>query len=145
MKEIVGELWDYLNKNFTRICITTNGDINSRGLAVMGRGCAFEAKKRFPWIARDLAQLIEMKGNIFQHVYGNIYAFPVKHHWDEPADLDLIKESAKSLASRALEYPLTTFILPRPGCGNGRLTWEEVKPVIEPILVTDNIWVITKK
>jgi hypothetical protein len=25
-------------------------------------------------------------------------------------------------------------LLPRPGCGNGHRTWDEVCPVIEPIL-----------
>jgi len=31
--------------------------------------------------------------------------------------------------------------LPRPGCGNGHRTWEEVKPLLDGL--PDNVWVIT--
>mgnify|MGYP001580901715 CR=1 FL=1 len=60
------------------------------------------------------------------------------------ADLELIKESASQLAVVAGAYSNKTFVLPRPGCGNGGLKWEDVKPVIEPIL-PDNVHVITLK
>jgi hypothetical protein len=63
MTEIVGNLWDYIDDPDVIICITTNGDINSRGEAVMGRGCAFEAKKRFPGVEKELAAMIRMLGN----------------------------------------------------------------------------------
>lgn len=44
-----------------------------------------------------------------------------------------------------LGLPIRTVfaaVLPRPGCGNGRLTWEQVKPVIK--FLPDNVWVISR-
>ena len=45
------------------LCITTNGYISSKGKAVMGRGCALEAKKLSPGLDRLLASKIKENGN----------------------------------------------------------------------------------
>lgn len=144
MKEIVGDLWDFYAKPSTIILITTNGKVRRDGRAVMGRGCAKEATQRFADIAKTLGELIEQYGNIVQEIRIGVWAFPVKHSWEMDADMELIKSSARQLAEHATDLANLTFILPRPGCGNGRLGWEDVKKVIEPIL-PDNVWVITKK
>ena len=144
MKEVFGNAWDYPANVF---CITTNGTVKSSdGAGVMGRGIAAEAKKRFPGIDKKLGNMICKHGN---HVYlatdfgsGDLCFFPVKHNWWEKADLNLIKRSAMELASIAEAFPETIFVLPRPGCGNGGLCWDLVKPVIEKIL-PDNVHVIT--
>ena len=64
------------------ICITTNGFVRSDGRAVMGRGCALEAKKLFPDIDKKLGEILKTKGNIpaiLSTVDGiDIVAFPVK-------------------------------------------------------------------
>jgi hypothetical protein len=82
--------------------------------------------------------------------YGIIF-MPVKHNWWEKADPELIVQSAhevvaladreQALYKRANEsngHPerveWANIWMPRPGCGNGRLRWEDVKPRIEPIL-----------
>jgi hypothetical protein len=33
--------------------------------------------------------------------------------------------------------------LPRPGCGNGRLNWEDVKKILSPILKSDQFHIVT--
>ena len=71
-----------------------------------------------------------------------LLTFPVKHNWWQPADLDLIAKSAEALEYMALSKPDTSFLLPRPGCGNGKLTWAEVRPVIK--FLPDNVLVIDK-
>ena len=53
MIEIRGDLWSHIGKADV-ICITTNGFVKSNGDAVMGRGCARQAARRYP----DMLQLL---------------------------------------------------------------------------------------
>jgi O-acetyl-ADP-ribose deacetylase (regulator of RNase III) len=69
-----------------------------------------------------------MKG---QQVGLELYSFPVKHNWWENADFDLIEQSTIELKSIADRKKYDTIVLPRPGCGNGGLDWEDVKPILE--------------
>jgi len=148
MKEVVGELWSYLNKPNHVICITTNGvRKKDTGELVMGRGCAKEAKVLFPWLPKLLGDQVDRHGNIPVLVspvgVGHILNFPTKHKWFESSDMELIKQSAEHLKGIALKHAELTFILPRPGCGNGGLKWEDVKPVIVGVL-PDNVVIISK-
>ncbi len=140
MIEVTGDLWTY---PADYRLITTNGTVKKNGECVMGRGCAFEAKRKYPHLAKDLGELIQAYGN---RVWGfpntNLISFPVKHNWYEKADLELIKRSTKQLEDIArLDYGIT-YVLPRPGCGNGGRKWEEVKPIVS--ILPDNVHVITK-
>jgi len=153
MLEAKGNLWGFPN---TVVCITTNGFVKSNGRAVMGRGCAKEARDRYPGIDLALGSLIRKYGNAINllnwemHDMGFdldriIFSFPVKHNWWEKADIDLIKRSAvelNNLKYNNKEWLDANFVLPRPGCGNGQLDWADVKPVIAPIL-DDRITVVT--
>ncbi len=145
MKEIFGDLFE--QKDADAICITTNGNVKKNGEAVMGRGCAKEADRRWN-CSKTLGEAIEEGGNfpIIFHRTGDydVVSFPVKHKWWEKADMSLIKESAKCLVSFANIYEWKKVVLPRPGCGNGRLDWKDVKRVLEPIL-DDRFYVITNK
>jgi len=141
MKEIVGELWDYYKKLNTVILITTNGFVKKNGCGVMGRGCALEASQRIKQFPALLGYHIQKNGNVPMRVPGEpILTFPVKHSWWEQADLKLIKRSAEWLAGCDESY---TYVLPRPGCGNGKLDWPTVKRVLESAELQDNVWVIS--
>jgi hypothetical protein len=141
MKEIRGELWDYYGKPDTKICLTVNGTIKANGCAVMGRGCALEATQRFPNIAKVWGQRLKDYRLEFMYLHEfDLFMFPVKYNWWEQASLELIAKSAKALCSPARFE--AQIILPRPGCGNGRLTWAEVKPVIE--FLPDNVLVLSR-
>lgn len=147
MIEIKGNLWDYWNPAHV-VLITTNGTLKKNGECVMGRGCALEAKQRMPWIAKRLGDQLKQRGNVpsllTEEPLSPIFSFPVKHNWWEEADLDLIKRSLEGLYEimATIGFQKQPFILPRPGCGNGRLTWEQVKPLFVP--VSNRVWVITK-
>lgn len=98
---------------------------------------------RFPGLPEYAAQRVALNGNVVQSIVAHkLILFPVKHHWQQPADLQLIRRSAETLAELCEEHDLGTVVLPRPGCGNGRLTWDTVKSWIEPVL-PDNVHVIT--
>lgn len=149
MIEITGELWDYYGRDGFVVCITTNGFVKADGNCVMGRGCAREARDRFKGLAHQLGGIIRAQGNYCHWLitpgFTNpvLMSFPTKHNWWEESDIELIKQSAYSLSLSANQMQDYTFILPRPGCANGGLKWEAVKPAIESIL-PDNVWAITK-
>lgn len=133
-------------------CITTNGDVNSKGQAVMGRGVALQAKHFVPGIERMLAASIREFGNrtnIIAEQYGangKLYTYvslPVKSHWQEKADIDLIIRSVNELEILATIRDWPRVALPRPGCGNGGLEWHQVKRVIRDYL--DDRFVIIEK
>lgn len=143
MIEVKGNLWTYPAD--VRV-ITTNGTVKKNGECVMGRGCAAEAKLRYPELPLVLGQAISGMDNEpfwfpIPSARTPLVTFPVKHNWHERADLDLIRASAQKISvMRALEDRI--IVMPRPGCGNGGLKWEDVKPILEPIL-DDRFHVIT--
>jgi len=142
IKEFKGNIWDYSSNPNVFICITTNGTIKINGACVMGRGNALEASVLYPGISKILGSLIKSNGNIVQPILKNIIAFPVKHNWYENADISLIIKSANVLANIANENKDKIYILPRPGCGNGKLKWNDVKTYIIDIL-PDNVIIMT--
>lgn len=139
MKEIYGNLWDHKNADSV-ICITTNGFVKKNGEAVMGRGCAREACQRIPGLAKRFGDHLLAHGNVPVWLTTGLVTFPVKHNWYEAADIELIKTSADWLNKQALNLRQKWFVLPRPGCGNGQLSWEYVKPYLE--FLPDNVLVI---
>jgi hypothetical protein len=142
MKEVTGNLWDY---PADWRCITTNGRTRSDGALVMGRGCAKEATERFPGLEFACGDRVRARGNIVQSVAKHrLILFPVKDSWEQPAKLGLIERSAIRLAEITEEHDLGTVVLPRPGCGNGRLSWADVQPSLARIL-PDSVHVITFK
>lgn len=115
--------------------ITTNSSIRNDGRAVMGRGCAKEATDKFPLLQKELGHKLYLTGN---HVYAfreyRIFTFPVKHRWNEIANITLIKRSANELMNLLnFDKRIRYVFLPRPGCGNGKLQWSEVRKNIEKI------------
>lgn len=149
MKEIIGNVWELVGPDDILV-ITTNGFVRKDGSAVMGRGIAYQATQHDTDVAKRLGYMITKYGNHVHYIRDEPiwFSFPVKHHWKEQADIELIERSAKELVER-LDYSFMKIpdnggkvYLPRPGCGNGRLKWEDVKPVIEPYL-DDRFVVIT--
>jgi len=145
MKEVHGDIWkaddDY-------VVITTNGAVRRDGAAVMGRGVALQAKLRYQGIEFILGNFLKTYGNHVKLITGLhpiIISFPVKHHWRQKADLKLISQSARELVQLIdlrvrLGYGnpvgnlFPSVALPRPGCGNGQLEWEDVRPIVRTIL-----------
>lgn len=138
MIDAVRDLWANTLR-CSAICITTNGTIKSNGRGVMGRGVAAQALKRYPRLDLRLGRHLQAHGDhvgvLIEELTLVLVAFPVKYQWHEAADLDLIRQSAEELAALAtIRGWRGPILLPRPGCGNGQRTWEEVRPIIAPIL-----------
>ena len=139
MIEVKGNMWD---ADVDAFVITTNGFVKKNGEAVMGRGCALEAKEKMPTLPKDLGAEIKKHGNIpHSFAYENeegesitIYTLPVKHNWWEKADIKLIEDSLSELVWLLDGGGDFKVAMPRPGCGNGQLNWEDVKPILEKYL-----------
>jgi len=163
MKLAKGDLWSQIGI-VDAICITTNGFVKHNGAAVMGRGCAKQATKRFPEIEHKLGNAITKYGNgiflLAEERGTKILSFPVKHTsmvctsphqmvthmrnrisigntipgWALIADLELIRKSAQQLIEGIERRGWTNVALPRPGCGAGELSWTQVEPILSSIL-----------
>ena len=130
------------------ICFTSNGIVKYDGSLVMGAGVAKAFRDRFKDLDFSAGAAVEKNGNICQivdtkitikdqslnsHLY-KIVAFPTKHHFKDPSDIELIKKSARELMELIEQNGWKLVALPKPGCRNGGLVWSEVKTAIEPIL-----------
>jgi hypothetical protein len=127
-------------------CITTNGYVKRDGRAVMGRGCAKEARERYPGLDVRFGHRLTVGGN---HVHwtmtpdGPLVTFPVKQHWQHRAELPLILQSCQELRRLLDAQGWTRILLPRPGCGNGGLDWGRlVGPAVSQIL-DDRVVIVT--
>lgn len=129
------------------LCILTNGIVKKDGCAVMGAGQAKTALESFNGIDKRLGKKISATGN---HVYklgrtgnGVVFSYPTKEHYDNDADMDLVIQSAKELLLLVNENNLQNVLLPRPGCGLGKLNWTDVKKELAKIL--DERFIIVNK
>jgi hypothetical protein len=133
MIEITGDIWHYWNQN-EWVCVTTNGIVKNDGAAVMGAGVALQAAEQFPGLPRQLAWKLKTFGN---HVYAflpyRVFTFPTKHDWKDPSKVELILQSCAELR----QMSAGKVYLPRPGCSNGGLDWNEVKPLMQAALPED--------
>ena len=168
MTNIKGELF---KQKCDAIVITTNGFIKRNGASVMGKGCALQAKNMIAGLDMDLGKAIHKKGNnvnVLRNKKGKIalVSFPVKpislpydknkivKHmrnkitsgqipgWACIADIKIIKRSAIQLVELANQMQWNKIVLPRPGCGAGELSYDDVEQVLQNIL-DDRFYIIT--
>jgi hypothetical protein len=64
--------------------------------------------------------------------------------WMAKSDLLLIEKSACQLSELTDQRGWQSVVLPRPGCGNGELSWTEVRSILSSIL-DDRFYVISFK
>jgi len=66
-------------------------------------------------------------------LYGTklVINFPTKTHWRKPSDYDYIDAGLIALTKAIRQYAITSIALPPLGCGNGKLDWQIVKPMME--------------
>ena len=149
MKEVYGNIFDLPEKRdgTEAICVTTNGMIRNDGKAVMGAGVAKAFRDKYYGIDILLARHLRENGNVPANlgIYDGCYVltFPTKNNWMYSSDINLIEQSAIMIKKLADDLNLSTIYLPKPGCTNGHLNWEDVEKVISKHL--DERFVIVEK
>jgi hypothetical protein len=134
MMEIRGDIWKYHDSG-NKIVITTNGIVKPDGNAIMGKGIALEAKKRFPELPTLVGEHITNHGNtVGWFAPYRIFTFPTKNNWRDDSSFTLIRTSAFSLLKAVNWLHYSKIFMVRPGCNNGNLKWEAVKPFLSEIL-----------
>ena len=125
----------------------------------MGAGIALEANRYFN-LASKLGKYIKQYGNrafhlgVYQRYSLNnldipvsfvVFSFPTKHHYKDNSDITLICRSAEQLMEMCTKFGISKCYLTPPGCGCGKLDWENtVKPWLSQIL-DDRFIVIFQK
>lgn len=101
----------------------------------MGAGVAKQAKDRCTGIELRLGFRVATYGNnVYVLESDKIISFPTKHHFRDDSDLTLIETGAQELARLSKLYKMNSVVLPRVGCGLGKLEWDTVKPILEKYL-----------
>jgi len=115
--------------------------VNTRG--IMGKGVALQFKQAFPDNYdkyRRACQRGEVRlGHMFVVETGRlrpslIINFPTKDHWRSRSKLPDIERGLKDLQAVIRESKVESIALPALGCGNGGLSWADVRPLIEEYL-----------
>ena len=128
MKILVGDIFE--SKAQTLI-----NTVNCVG--IMGKGIALEFKKRFPQMFDDYAQRCartEVKAGV-PYLCKTLFPpqiinFPTKDHWKNVSRIADIERGLPLLLSHYKEWGVTSLAIPALGCGNGRLEWKAVGPLI---------------
>ncbi len=139
MIELAGDLWEHLGQ--TTLCITTGGLVNRRGEASMPRGCARQARERFPELPKVLGALLLERGNHVHELGWGLVSFPVEQTPFEVPGLGLIERSCQELLALTTARNWPQVVVPRPGCGGGGLDWSEVRPILQRYF-DDRFWVV---
>ena len=141
MREISGDLWSWHGRAI--LVITTGGQVSAKGNCSMPRGCAAQAREKFPDLPARLGKLIRCHGNQVFDLGNGIVTYPVENTPFEVPSLRLIERSCLQLKELTDRNSWPLVILPRPGCGGGGLAWEEVRPLLERHL-DDRFTIITQ-
>ncbi len=129
MREVVGDLWQHHAAGAV-VAITTHGAVGRSGRSSMQRGCARQARDRFPGIDTILGELVRSRGNHVHPLGERLVSFPVEHDPYRTPELELIERSCRELVALADMQGWQRVVVPRPGCGGGGLSWRDVRPLL---------------
>lgn len=111
-------------------------------LGVCGKGVALEFKKVFPDNYKAYRKHCEDRrlkpGKLFVYVQsrgkelGNlvIINLATKDNWRNDSRIEWIKNGLEELRNLIVDLQLCSVAMPKIGCGNGNLSWDEVKQLV---------------
>lgn len=129
------------------LLITANSVIKNNDALVMGAGIAKIIRDKIPNIDIRLGSLVKNfcgslgEYNIlFDSEISELGIFQTKYHFSDKSDLLLIKRSTDALNELSLKIPEKRIFLNYPGINHGRLTEQEVFPIICKLPNNVYIW-----
>lgn len=63
-----------------------------------------------------------------------ILLFPTKESWRLPSKIEYIEKGLKTFVENYTQNNITSIAFPKLGCGNGELSWDVVRPLMEKYL-----------
>ncbi len=114
-------------------------------VGVMGKGIALQFKNKFPDNFKvyakackkknfDIGDLIIKEEQTLLSDKKIIINFPTKKHWRNPSEYDYIEKGLKALVKEIKNRKINSIAIHPLGSGNGGLTWNKVKIIIEKYL-----------
>ncbi|WP_250001596.1 macro domain-containing protein [Actinoplanes sp. M2I2] len=110
-------------------------------VGVMGKGIALQFKRAFPANFRAYQAACKRGDVRLGHVWAFdtgvlgprrfVLNFPTKQHWRSPSRLEDVSAGLESLVRTVDEFGIKSIAIPALGCGNGGLSWDQVRPLIE--------------
>ena len=112
--------------------------VNCQG--VMGKGLALAFKERFPDMFA--AYQHDCKSGKLHIGRPTIYAkstpwilnFPTKNHWRFPSKLEYLEKGLEFLLAHYKKVGISSIAFPKLGAQNGKLSWDEVGPLMAKYL-----------
>jgi len=158
MKTVVGNIWNISTRNDAIVIPVNVGWRARNNKAVMGRGLAREAVRRWPWLQDEWgiycktvgADAVPLAWRTDSKWCRYVVAFPTKPlnveeswlSWRSESSLKLIRDMLPHLNTVALAItkfatehaePLPMILVPSLGCGNGGLEEKDVLPLMETL------------
>jgi len=103
----------------------------------MGKGIALEFKKRFPKMFKDYVERCQRKDVRLgkPYLYKSlalpwVINFPTKEHWRSTSAIEDIIKGLEYVVQHYKEWGVKSLAVPPLGCGQGKLDWEMVGPVL---------------
>ena len=129
---------------FTTNHQTLTNAVNTHG--VMGKGIALQFKKRFNGMYEEYKEMCKIgkvelgqpylykppQDDYSHHDLSRkwVLNFPTKKHWRSPSRLDTIQNGLQYLREYIEQWGIESLAVPALGCGEGGLSWGEVRPVL---------------
>jgi O-acetyl-ADP-ribose deacetylase (regulator of RNase III) len=113
-------------------------------VGTMGAGIAFKFRYAYPKNYRAYVLACNRNevriGRMFVTKTNDLHGpqwvinFPTKEHWRHPSQLKWIVDGLRDLRRVIEEENIRSLAIPALGCGNGGLSWGDVRPEIEQAL-----------
>ena len=112
--------------------------VNVKG--VMGKGLALAFKQRYPEMFIVYQQECKMgklrigKPTLYKKTSPWILNFPTKNDWKYPSKLEYLEKGLEYFAANYKKAGIQSIAFPKLGAQNGKLSWDEVGPLMAKYL-----------